>query len=120
VVPGATPARVPLTILAIFGSPTEYTQIPLELDVGLGITANVVPASIEIGASEPIVGTSPVTLTVKVVEFANQNPLAACVNVRVALPAFPTVIESPETLTTAGSLEVRLQAPGDWEVGGVI
>ena len=38
----------------------------------------------------------------------------------VAVPAFPTVTLRPATEATLGSLDIKLQIPGDFEVGGVI
>ena len=79
-----------------------------------------VPIVKVIGESVPRVGTNPVTVMVNVVEFANQLPLAACVNVIVAVPAFPTVIASPETDATEESLELKLHVPVEEVDGGTM
>ena len=90
--------------------------------VGFGVIVRVgVGFGVRVGVGFAVgEGVTWETFSVKVVEFASQKPLAACVRVMVAVPAFPTVTLRPATEATLGSLDIKLQIPGDFEVGGVI
>ena len=97
----------------------RYDQGAVEFEVG-GVNFKVRLNRVAESAGQvPKVGVHLSTLRRETRETLTKSPLAAWVYVMPVEPAFKTVATSPLIRATVGSAAVALQAPGEFEVGGI-
>ena len=71
------------------------------------------------GFQVPNFGVPLATVNRETLETLTNSPLAAWVYVTPVVPAFRTVTTRPLTVAIVGSAIVAVQAPGEFEVGGI-